>query len=326
MTFVPKGSARVSSPIETLRGHSREHFQSLSPAILGLLLGFSLLWLGLLAISGDGLRGNGHFPSVPAQTNTDRKKVAADEGRKKIAAGEYEVYEVYEEANEGLVGPFGKEVRNFHESWTLWQNAKRGYQVEGERRFETLKTDPQSRAFKVELPRDFTVERVTEFTSLRYVADSGPLTCDFLLKEMHCSPGGKHPNPEKDWHFAAEHPYGLLWPISPFSLSGVTKESERDPAQATRVSLLTIEQPSSGYPVSPMMLIGELQYLGVEDIEAAGRTWRAYKFSIKVPLHPEYLVWTSAKGLLLALSVEHAHADWPKEGLRLTRYESFMEY
>jgi hypothetical protein len=143
---------------------------------------------------------------------------------------------------------------------------------------------------------------------------------------MHCSPGEKHPNPAKDWHVAVEHPYGLLWPISPFSLGGITKESERDPAQTTRVSLLTIEQPGASDPVSPMVLVGKLQYLGVEDIEAAGRVWRAYKVSIKVPLHPEYLVWTSAKGLLLALSVEHAHADWPKEGLRLTRYESSSDY
>jgi hypothetical protein len=102
-------------------------------------------------------------------------------------------------------------------------------------------------------------------------------------------------------------------------LGGVTKESERDPAQATCASLITIEQPGASDPVSPMVLVGELQYLGVEDIEAASRTWRAYKFSIRVPLHPEYLVWTSAKGLLLALSVEHAHAGWPKEGLRLAR-------
>jgi hypothetical protein len=323
MMFMPKGGARVSTPIETSRRNSRKHFRPLIRPILGLLLGFSFLWLGLPAISSNGLRVNVHVPFAPAQTNTDRKKVAADEGRKKIAAGEYEVYE---EANEGLVGPFGEEVRKFHESWTLWQNAKRGYEVEGERRFESLQKGPQSHTFKVELSRDFTVERVTEFTSLRYVADSGPLTCEFLPKEMHCSPGGKHPNPEKDWHLAAEHPYGLLWPISPFSLGGVTKESERDPAQATRVSLLTIEQPGASEPVSPMLLVGKLQYLGVEDIEAAGRTWRAYKFSIKVPLHPQYLVWTSPKGLLLALSVEHAHADWPKEGLRLARYESFMDY
>ena len=150
--------------IETLPRNYRKHLQSLSRAIFGLLLGFSFLWLGLPAISRNKLPRDAFIPSAPAQTNTDRKKVPADEGRKRIAAGEYEVYE---EANEGLVGPFGEEVRNFHESWTLWQNAKRGYEVEGERRFETLNKEPQKHNFKVELSRDFTVERMMESASLR---------------------------------------------------------------------------------------------------------------------------------------------------------------
>lgn len=64
----------------------------------------------------------------------------------------------------------------------------------------------------------------------------------------------------------------------------------RHPTHATRVSLVTIEQPSAGDPKSPMVLVAELLYLGAEDLEAAGRTWQAYKFSIKVPLHPECLV------------------------------------
>jgi hypothetical protein len=323
MTSTPEGSARVSTPIETLAGNLKMHFQPLFLGFFCLLLGSSFLLLSLPAISSDGLRGTEWSPSASTRADTGLRKVAVDEIRKKIAACEYEVYE---EANEGLVGPFGEEVRNFHESWTLWQNAKRGYEVEGERRFDSLNKGAQKHNFKVELSRDFTVERITELASLRYVADSGPLTCEFLLKEMHCSPGGKDLNPSRDWHVAVEHPYGLLWPISPFSLGGVTKESERDPAQTPRASLVTIEQPSASEPVSPMVLVGKLQYLGVDDLEAAGLTWRAYKFSIKVPLHPEYRVWTSAKGLLLALSVEHSHADWPKEGLRLARYESFSDY
>jgi hypothetical protein len=111
--------------------------------MLGLLLCFSFLWLGLAAIS-----GNAYIPSGWVQANTPSEKSRASEERKKIAAGEHEVYE---EANEGLVGPFGEEVQNFHESWTLWQNAKRGYEVEGERRFETPKKEPQKHAFRVEL-------------------------------------------------------------------------------------------------------------------------------------------------------------------------------
>lgn len=317
---MPEERARVAGLMQRMTEKFRRDLRPCFRMAAGLFVCISFLWLGLPAISGFAQRGGKYAQSAPAQTKTKPEKGATKEGPQEIAAGEYEVYE---EGSGGLVGPSGEEVKNFHESWTLWKDARRCYQVEGDRRFETPKKTEQVHSFKVELSRDFTVERVTESATLQYVSDSGPLTCEFLQKEMHCSSGGKHPDPAKDWHIAVEHPYGLLWPISPFSLGGVTKESERDPTQATRVSLLTIEQPSADDPVSPMVLVGRLRYLGVENLEAAGRSWRAYKFSIKVPLHPEYLVWTSEKGLLLGLSVEHAHADWPKEGLRLTRYESF---
>ena len=79
-------------------------------------------------------------------------------------------------------------------------------------------------------------------------------------------------------------------------------------------------------PVRATILEGPLQYLGEENIEAAGRKWKAHKFSLKVPLQPQYLIWTSRKGLLLALAIEHAHKDWPEEGLRLARFESSTEF
>jgi hypothetical protein len=89
---------------------------------------------------------------------------------------------------------------------------------------------------------------------------------------------------------------------------------------------MTIEQPSASHPISATVLVGELRYLGAENLQAAGHTWTAYKFSIKVPSHPKYLLWTSTKGLLLALTVEHPHTDWPKEGLRLTRFEQWSDF
>jgi hypothetical protein len=66
--------------------------------------------------------------------------------------------------------------------------------------------------------------------------------------------------------------------------------------------------------------------LGKEDIEAAGQKWHAHKFSLEVALHPEFLIWTSSNGLLLALAVEHEHKNWPEEGMRLARFESFTEF
>jgi len=244
-------------------------------------------------------------------------------GRVKIAEGEYAIYE---RDISGALGPFEEEVFNFHESWTLWRVEKGQYQVEGIRNFESPKDELHSNRFVAELTRDLTVIRVKEFAKLRWVADSGPLSCEFLPTQMDCSSGGSDPKREIKLRTPLEKPYGLLWPISPFSFGGITREVERDPTRATQIDLVRIEQPSMANPVRATILEGPLQYLGEENIEAAGRKWKAHKFSLKVPLHPQYLIWTSRKGLLLALAIEHEHKDWPEEGLKLARFESSTEF
>ena len=133
--------------------------------------------------------------------------------------------------------PLQEEVYNFHESWTLWRVEKGQYQVEGVRNFESPKDEPHSNRFVAELTRDLTVIRVKEFARLRWVADSGPLSCEFLPKQLDCSSGGSDPKREIKLRTPLEKPYGLLWPISPFSFGGITREVERDPTQATQVDL-----------------------------------------------------------------------------------------
>jgi hypothetical protein len=244
-------------------------------------------------------------------------------GRTKIAEGEYAIYE---RDISGALGPLQEEVYNFHESWTLWRVEKSQYQVEGIRNFESPRDELHSNRFVAELTRDLTVIRVKEFAKLRWVADSGPLSCEFLPKQLDCSSGGSDPKREIKLRTSLEKPYGLVWPISPFSFGGITREVERDLSHATQVDLIKIEQPGMANPVRATILEGPLQYLGEENIEAAGRKWKAHKFSLKVPLHPQYLIWTSRKGLLLALAIEHEHKDWPEEGLKLARFESSTEF
>jgi hypothetical protein len=241
----------------------------------------------------------------------------------KIAEGEYAIYE---EANSGAFGPFGEEVYNFHESWTLWRTEKGQYRVEGKRKFESPKYAAHTNRFLVELSRDLTVMRVTEFAQLKWRNDSGPLTCEFLSSELHCSSGASDPKQAIELRIPMEHPFGLLWPVSVFSFSGITREAERDPAQATQVEFVRIEQPSRRNPVEPTILSGPLRYLGEEDIEAAGQKWQARKFSLKVALNPEFLIWTSSKGILLAFAVEHAHANWPQEGMKLVRFTMWADF
>jgi hypothetical protein len=114
-------------------------------------------------------------------------------GRTKVAEGEYAIIEHH---NSGAAGPFQEEVYGFHESWTLWRAETGQYQVDGVRRFESPKGESHSNRFNAELTRDLTVIRTKEFAKLKWVQDSGPLSCEFLPTQMDCSSGGSDPKRE----------------------------------------------------------------------------------------------------------------------------------
>jgi hypothetical protein len=263
--------------------------------------------------------------AVPAgvfgQGSEQRAKPSAEQMRRtKVAEGEYVIFQ---QANAGAIGPFGEEVYNFHEDWTLWRAANGAYEVEGERRFESPKGTAHSNRFVAELSRDLTITRVTEFARLRWRRDSGPLSCDFLRNAFHCSSNAKNARESIELKIPMQRPFGLLWPISAFSLSGLTREAERDPYRETPIQLISIEQPSPEMPVNPVVLDGELRYLGEENIDVAGQPQRAFKFSIKVVLSPELLIWTTRRGLLLAVAVQHEDKNWPEEGMKLLRFQEW---
>ena len=241
----------------------------------------------------------------------------------KVAQGEYVVFE---KGNGGAVGPFGEEIYNFHETWTLWRTEKGRYEVEAERQFESPKDTIHSDLFLVDLSRDLTITRVTEFARLKWRRDSGPLTCEFLRSMLRCSSNAKNAGQSLELRIPMQAPFGLLWPISAFSLSGITREAERYPNHPTRVELVSIEQPSAEILVNPMIHEGELRYLGDEDIDIAGQSRRAFKFSLKVALSPELIIWTSPKGLLLAVAVLHEGKDWPEESMKLVQFQEWAGF
>jgi len=252
-------------------------------------------------------------PFVESATSTQK-----DSGQAKLAEGEYVIYE---QSNDGAVGPFPEQIYNFNETWTLSRNGNGGYKVEGVRKFESPRNESNSDRFIVTLSRGFTITRAQEFTKLKWVQDSGPLTCDFFALELSCSSGGSNSEHLISLRIPMKHPYGLLWPISPFSLSGITRQVEHSLTRPTEVDMVSIVQPSRTNPVAPTVLEGPIQYMGEDNIRAAGRNWRAFKFSLKVPMHPRYVIWTSQNGLLLGVAMEHPHKDWQDEGLRLARFQ-----
>ena len=241
-----------------------------------------------------------------------------------VAQGEYAILKP---SGGGVLDPYQQEVYNFHESWTLSRTDNGQYRVEGVRRFESPKDDPHANRFVAELTRDLTILRIKDYEKLRWVKDSGPLSCEFLTARLDCSSGGSDPKREIRMHTPMQHPYGILWPVSPFSFTGITRQVERDRANATRVDLIRIEQPAMNNPVQATILEGPLRYLGDETITAAGKKWPAHKFSLKVPMNPEYFLWTSrSRGLLLLLSVRNENSDQIEEGIRLERFESSEEF
>jgi hypothetical protein len=278
---------------------------------------------GLAAVSQvraiqEGGRLESAQPGVSAKTSP-----ATGTEKTKIAEGEYVINQ---EANNGAVGPPGEEVYDFHESWTLWRNVKGQYEVEGERKFESPRDEKHANRFLVQLTRDLTPIRMTEFAKLVWRRDSGPLTCEFLHKEIHCSSGARNTEQAIDLRIPMEFPYGLLWPISPFSLSGLTRQAEREVNHPTPIQLLSVEQPSADNPVSPVVRNGQLQYAGTENIEVADRNWRAYKFVLKVPSYPAISFWTSSKGLLLSVTIEHTDPNWPLESMKLVRFREWTNF
>lgn len=62
----------------------------------------------------------------------------------KIADGEYGLIE---QSNFGAIGPFGEEVYDFHETWTIWRTAGGAYEVEGRRKFDLLRIRRMTIAF-----------------------------------------------------------------------------------------------------------------------------------------------------------------------------------
>jgi hypothetical protein len=258
---------------------------------------------------------------LPGQAGEENAPASAE--RTKVAEGEYVVVEG---ANGGAIGPFGEEIYNFHEIWTLWRTVKGTYEVEGERKFESPKEVARSDRFVAELSRDLTISRVTEYGRLKWRRDSGALTCEFLRSALRCSSNAKSPDQSLQLNTPMDKPFGFLWPISAFSLSSITRAAERDRNRPTRVQLVSIEQPSREVPVMPMILDGRVRYLGEDNIHIDGQPRRAYKFSIKAMLSPELIVWTSPKGLLLGVAVQHEGKDWPEESMKLLHLHEFTGF
>jgi hypothetical protein len=214
-------------------------------------------------------------------------------------------------------------VYDFRESWTLWGLPDGGYEVDGERAYESPKYEPRRERFRVDLTRDWGLVRIVDNARLRWRPDSGPLVCDFEIAALHCASNPKDPGQAVKLDLTFDHPFGFLWPISAFSLASIAKAVERTPGEATPVQVITVEEPGPSNPIYPLVLTGNLQYLGTAETELAGRKWEANEFDLEVPFHPKFRLLTAPEGFLLDLMVPGPPGEGPTAEMKLTRYHQF---
>jgi hypothetical protein len=66
--------------------------------------------------------------------------------------------------------------------------------------------------------------------------------------------------------------------------------------------------------------------VGREQFRTAGRKWLADKFELKVPLNPDFILWTSPQGLLLDFTLEDNANRLTEHGMNLVRYQQFADF
>ena len=260
----------------------------------------------------------------PGATSTQQPAAQAQEpttpGRTKVAEGEYRVL------GDSGIGSFDPAVYGFKESWTLSRLEDGTFEVEGTREYRSPADEAHSDNFEVHLSDTFRVLKVTEFRKLRWRPNSGPLTCDFLPGKVACTANSRDQRPNLSMEVPVQCSAGLLWPISAFSLSSITRGASHDPKTITPVELFTFDETSGPDPVFAMTLGGHLRYLGQEKLLSAGREWLADKFELKVAMHLPFLLWTSPQGLLLAVAYETKSNKMTDDAMILAIFHQWQDF
>jgi hypothetical protein len=295
----------------------RGHFRSL------IWLGVAAIWLTVSPGSYSALFASDN--SSPRITSTGQAAKQTPEpampGRTKVAEGEYRVL------GQSGIGSFDFAVYDFTESWTLWRLEDGTFEVDGTRDYRSPADEPHSDNFEARLSDSFRVLKLIEFRTLRWRPNSGPLSCDFLPAKVACTASSRSKSENLSLELPTQAAAGLMWPISAFSLSSITRGASHDPKATTPVELLTFEEPSDAEPIFTTTLGGRVKYLGQEKLLSAGREWLADKFELKVAMHAPFLLWTSSQGLLLAFTYEKDGNRLPdNEGMVLVSFRKLQEF
>lgn len=200
------------------------------------------------------------------------------------------------------IGPIDTEIFHFHESWTLWRTTAGGYVLEGERMFESPMGSPHEGRFIAKLTHAFELLEVEEFAPLRFIQQSGALRCSFLPQQLQCDARTQGGAQALDMQVAMDRPYGLLWPLSPFSLAGLAHHTSANAAKPSPVQVVQLEEISDALPVLAIRSDGLIRSLPRSPVAftVTGKSWYPEAYELTAGPVRKIQIWTSPEGLLLA--------------------------
>jgi hypothetical protein len=160
---------------------------------------------------------------------------------------------------------------------------------------------PHENRFIAKLTHAFELLEVEEFAPLRFIQQSGALRCTFLPQQLQCDARTQGGTQALDMQVAMDRPYGLLWPLSPFSLAGLAHHTSANAAKPSPVQVVQLEEISDALPVLAIRSDGLIRSLARSPVAftVTGKSWypevyeltagpvRKYKFG----LHRRVCFW-----------------------------------
>jgi len=117
--------------------------------------------------------------------------------------------------------------------------------------------------------------------------------------------------------------YGLLWPLSPFSLAGLVHHTSANAAKPSPVQVVQLEEISDALPVLAIRSDGLIRSLARRPVafSVTGKSWYPEVYELTTGPVRKIQILTSLEGLLLAAD----RPGWPRSRTALVRFKQFAE-
>jgi hypothetical protein len=222
---------------------------------------------------------------------------AQDAGRIKIADGEY--------LSRGQSG-YNKDEK-FRESWVLWRKGDGKFMVESDLQVEGTGKNQQVLHYSIQLSADM---RLLEITTR---AGENETLIELGAEEVRVK-GRRGESTLK-----VPPRYDFYLPL-PWCLGSFARRVPPIKSAGLPVMFVAADEQGPDSPMALTMLWGRVQWVGSEQVDAAGLRVDAEKYLVHLGPYPGVFIWLSKNGLMLA-SQNEENPEQRTETARFREYE-----